>query len=141
MSGGDISVDRPSACRAGRPICRRGGRATRRTPAFQALHYCRRTTTRAMPAPAYPRPDATDRLPGEPDSVSCPHPTHTRPPKDTIADIYPLSTYYYWYSITHSLFHSRLKSFLFCKILPTATFLFSHSGFTIWISQTIYCYF
>ena len=22
---------------------------------------------------------------------------------------------YYWYSITHSLFHSRLKSFLFCK--------------------------
>ena len=24
-------------------------------------------------------------------------------------------TYYYWYSITHSLFHSRLKSFLFCK--------------------------
>jgi len=24
-------------------------------------------------------------------------------------------TYYYWYSITHLLFHSRLKSFLFCK--------------------------
>jgi len=23
--------------------------------------------------------------------------------------------FYYWYSITHSLFHSRLKSFLFCK--------------------------
>ena len=22
---------------------------------------------------------------------------------------------YYWYHITHSLFHSRLKSFLFCK--------------------------
>ena len=25
------------------------------------------------------------------------------------------SYFYYWYSITHSLFHSRLKSFLFCK--------------------------
>ena len=25
------------------------------------------------------------------------------------------SYFYYWYSITHSLFHSRLKSFLFCE--------------------------
>jgi len=28
---------------------------------------------------------------------------------------YPLSYFYYWYSVTHSLFHSRLKSFLFCE--------------------------
>ena len=25
------------------------------------------------------------------------------------------SYFYYWYSITHSLFHPRLKSFLFCE--------------------------
>ena len=25
------------------------------------------------------------------------------------------SSFYYWHSITHSLFHSRLKSFLFCE--------------------------
>jgi len=25
------------------------------------------------------------------------------------------SYFYYWYSITHSLFYSRLKSFLFCE--------------------------
>ena len=31
------------------------------------------------------------------------------------ANIY---TYYYWYSITHSLIHPRLKTFLFCKSLP-----------------------
>ena len=47
-------------------------------------------------------------------------------------------TYYYWYSITHSLFHSRLKSFLFCKSSLPPDFPFSHSGFTIWISQTVY---
>ena len=30
---------------------------------------------------------------------------------------------YYWYSITHSLFHSMLKSFLFCKSsLPSLSF-------------------
>jgi len=29
-----------------------------------------------------------------------------------------------WYSITHSLFHSRLKTFLFCKSFPPQTFLF-----------------
>ena len=40
----------------------------------------------------------------------------------------------YRYSITHSLFHSRLKSFLFCK----SSLPFSHPGFTIWISQTVY---
>ena len=31
---------------------------------------------------------------------------------------------YYWYSITHSLFHSRLKSFLFCKSSLPHPFLF-----------------
>jgi len=30
---------------------------------------------------------------------------------------------------------------VFLQILPTAPFPFSHSGFTIWISQTVYCYF
>jgi len=29
-----------------------------------------------------------------------------------------------WYSITHSLFHSRLKTFLFCKSFPPPTFFF-----------------
>ena len=29
--------------------------------------------------------------------------------------ISPQSYFYYWYSITHSLIHSRLKSFLFCE--------------------------
>ena len=33
-------------------------------------------------------------------------------------------TYYYWYSITHSLFHSRLKSFLFCKSSLPQPFFF-----------------
>ena len=33
-------------------------------------------------------------------------------------------TYYYWYSITHSLFHSRLNTFLFCKSFPPQPFLF-----------------
>ena len=28
-----------------------------------------------------------------------------------------------WYSFTHSLFHSRLKTFLFCKSLPPEPFL------------------
>ena len=32
--------------------------------------------------------------------------------------------YYYWYSITHSLFRSRLKSFLFCKSSLPQPFLF-----------------
>ena len=34
------------------------------------------------------------------------------------------SYFYYWYSITHSLFHSRLKSFLFCKSSLPQPFLF-----------------
>ena len=46
----------------------------------------------------------------------------------TLLKIYSLSpyshTYYYWYSITHSLFHSRLKSFLFCKSSLPQPFLF-----------------
>jgi len=29
-----------------------------------------------------------------------------------------------WYSITHSLFHSRLKTFLFCESFPLQPFLF-----------------
>ena len=33
-------------------------------------------------------------------------------------------TYYYWYSITDSLFHSRLKSFLICKSSLPHPFLF-----------------
>ena len=34
------------------------------------------------------------------------------------------SYFYYWYSVTHSLFHSRLKSFLFCKSSLPQPFLF-----------------
>ena len=30
-----------------------------------------------------------------------------------------------WYSITHSLYHSRLKTFLFCKSFPLQPFLSS----------------
>jgi len=33
-------------------------------------------------------------------------------------------TYYYRYSITHSLFHSRVKTFLFRKSFPPQLFLF-----------------
>jgi len=40
--------------------------------------------------------------------------------------------YYYRYSITYSLFHSRLKTFLFCKSFPRS-FSFSSSGLTTWI--------
>ena len=35
-----------------------------------------------------------------------------------------IHTYYYRYSITHSLFHSRLKTSLFCKSFPPQPFLF-----------------
>ena len=39
--------------------------------------------------------------------------------------IFSLQSYfYYWYSITHSLFHSRLKSFLFCESSLPQPFLF-----------------
>ena len=40
--------------------------------------------------------------------------------------IYPANshTYYYQFSITHSLFRSRLKTFLFCKSFPLQPFLF-----------------
>jgi len=40
--------------------------------------------------------------------------------------IYPANsyTYYYQFSITHSLFHSRLKTFLFCKSFPLQPFFF-----------------
>ena len=41
-----------------------------------------------------------------------------------------------WYSITHSLFHSRLKTFLFCKSFPLQPFL-SSSIFTTWIPRTV----
>ena len=33
-------------------------------------------------------------------------------------------TYYYQFSITHSLFRSRLKTFLFCKSFPLQPFFF-----------------
>ena len=46
-----------------------------------------------------------------------------------------------WYSITHSLFLSRLKSFLFCKSFQLQPFLSSTKIFTTWIPQTVYCYF
>jgi len=41
---------------------------------------------------------------------------------------------------THSHFHSRLKTFFFCKILPTAAFLFLLQD---WLhdSSDLYCYF
>jgi len=39
-------------------------------------------------------------------------------------------SYLYWYSITHSPFHSRLKTFLFCKSFPLQPFLFFFS--TTW---------
>jgi len=41
-----------------------------------------------------------------------------------------------WYSITHSLFHSRLKTYLFCKSFPPQPY-FSSRGFTTWIPQTV----
>jgi len=46
--------------------------------------------------------------------------------KTRLTCVYILShnTYYYWYSITHSLFHSRLKSFLFCKSSLPQPFFF-----------------
>ena len=40
-------------------------------------------------------------------------------------------------SITHSLSHSRLKTFLVLQILPIPALPFSSSGFTTWISQTV----
>ena len=33
-----------------------------------------------------------------------------------------------WYSITHSLFHSRLKTFLFCKSFPMQPPIFLHDS-------------
>jgi len=42
-----------------------------------------------------------------------------------------------WYSITHSLFHSRLKTFLFCKSFPPQPFLFLLQDSL----QTFYCHF
>ena len=38
-------------------------------------------------------------------------------------------TYFYQFSITHALFHSSLKTFLFCKSFPPQT-SFSFSGLT-----------
>jgi len=44
--------------------------------------------------------------------------------------------------VHHPLTLSLLAKILpFLQILPTAAFPFSPSGFTIWISQTVYCYF
>ena len=49
-------------------------------------------------------------------------------------------TYHYLYSITPSLFYSRLKTFLFCKSFPPQP-SFSSSELTTWIPRTVYCYF
>ena len=35
-----------------------------------------------------------------------------------------LISYNYWFFITHSLFHSRLKTFFFCKSFPLQPFFF-----------------
>jgi len=43
-------------------------------------------------------------------------------------------------SITPSLFHTRLKTFLFCKSFPPQPSFFS-SGLTPWVSRTAYRYF
>jgi len=37
-----------------------------------------------------------------------------------------------WYSITHSLFHSRLKTFLFCKSFPPQPFLLPRDAMHPW---------
>ena len=39
------------------------------------------------------------------------------------------SYFYYWYSITHSLFHSRLKSFLFYRSLSFVSFKIHYMDF------------
>ena len=46
-----------------------------------------------------------------------------------------------WYYITHSLFLSRLKTFLLCKFFPLQPFLSFTYIFTTWIPWTVYCYF
>ena len=46
-----------------------------------------------------------------------------------------------WYSITHPLFHSRLKTFSRKSFPPQPFLSFSSSWFTTWIPQTVYCYF
>jgi len=53
------------------------------------------------------------------------------------ANIY---SYYYQYTITHALFHSRLKTFHFCKSFPMQPSL-SLSGLTPRILRTVYRYF
>jgi len=46
-------------------------------------------------------------------------------------------TYYYYFSITHSLFHSRLRLKAFFSANPSHRSLsFSSSGLTTWIPQT-----
>jgi len=42
---------------------------------------------------------------------------------------------------THSLFHSRLETSLFCESFLPRSLLFFSSGFTTLIPQTVYCYF
>jgi len=48
-----------------------------------------------------------------------------------------LFTYCYWYSITHSLFHSRLN--FFCKSFPSQPFLFFLQVSLHGFPQTAYC--
>jgi len=53
----------------------------------------------------------------------------------------PTVIFYYWYSITHSLFHSRLNIFLFFKSFPPQPFLFFFQVSLHGFPQTAYCYF
>ena len=48
---------------------------------------------------------------------------------------------YYYLVTTHSLFHSRLKTFLFRKSFPLQPFISSSWIFTTWIPRTVHCYF
>jgi len=55
--------------------------------------------------------------------------------------IVQIHTYYYWYSITHLLFLSRLNTFLFSKSFPSQPFLFFLQVSLYGFPQTSYCYF
>ena len=127
---------------------------------------CVRATTQAVEADKRMLPPADVRVPTQRARSSRPgnaqralsrllHLLHRRPRQTavSVAEIshcsWPISRILYghylptviltiiWFSITHSLFHSRLKTFLFCKSFPPQPFLFSSPGFTTWIPQTV----
>jgi len=55
------------------------------------------------------------------------------------------SSYYYQFFITHSLFHSRLKTFFFCKSFPLQPFFFFFRTYymipkTITVTSSIGCF-